>query len=100
MRIILMGLALLTLNSCGMAVRGEMGKACMASGRSAANSALCNCVQTAANGTLDSRDQRLASRFFEDPQRAQDVRQSDSPGDEAFWSRYRQFTAQAERVCR
>ncbi len=100
MRILFLGLALITLNSCGAGVRGEMGKACMASGRSSANSALCSCVQSTANDTLTRRDQRLAATFFDEPQKAQDIRQSDNPGHEAFWSRYRQFTGQAERSCR
>ncbi|SHE38284.1 hypothetical protein SAMN05444339_101218 [Loktanella atrilutea] len=100
MRILFLGLALVTLNSCGAGVRGEMGKACMASGRSAANSALCSCVQRTANATLTRRDQRLASSFFEDPQKAQDIRQSDTSSHEEFWKRYRQFTGQAERSCR
>ena len=100
MRILFLGLALVTLNSCGAGVRGEMGKACMTSGRSAANSALCSCVQRTANATLTNGDQKLASTFFEDPQKAQDIRQSDSSSHEAFWKRYRQFTGQAERSCR
>ena len=100
MRFLFLGVALFTLNSCGAGVRGEMGKACMASGRSAANSALCSCVQKTANGTLTGRDQKLAATFFDDPQKAQDIRQSNNPGHEAFWARYRQFTGQAERICR
>lgn len=100
MRILFLGIALITLNSCGAGVRGEMGKACMASGRSAANTALCSCVQKTANSTLTNRDQKRAATFFDDPQKAQDIRQSKSPGDSAFWQRYRQFTGQAERICR
>ena len=100
MRILFLGVALITLKSCGAGVRGEMGKACMASGRSAANTALCSCVQSTANGTLTRRDQKLAATFFEDPQRAQDIRPSDNANHEAFWRRYRDFTGQAERVCR
>lgn len=100
MRIIFLGLALFTLNSCGAGMRGEMAKACMASGRSAANSALCSCVQRTADGTLTNRDQRMAASFFEDPQKAQDIRQSDNSNHEAFWLRYRDFTGQAERSCR
>ncbi|KQI68085.1 arginine transporter [Loktanella sp. 3ANDIMAR09] len=100
MRFLFLGMALVVLNSCGAGVRGELGKACMASGRSAANPALCSCVQRTANLNLSGRDQKLAATFFEDPQRAQDTRQSDNAGDEAFWLRYRAFTDTAQRQCR
>ncbi len=100
MRILFLSLALVTLNSCGAGVRGDMGRACMASGRSAANTTLCSCVQQTADQTLTGRDQKLAATFFEDPQKAQDIRQSDNGSHEAFWLRYRQFTGVAERSCR
>lgn len=100
MRYIFLGITIVALNSCGAFVRGEMGKACMASGRSAANPALCSCVQGTADKTLTGRDQKLAASFFEDPQKAQDIRQSGSTGHEAFWLRYKNFTDQAAAICR
>ena len=99
MRYLFFAATILALNSCGVGVRGEVGKACMASGRSAANPALCSCVQQAANQDLSGRDQKLAATFFEDPQRAQDVRQSDRAGHEAFWLRYKAFSSRAQRMC-
>lgn len=100
MKYAFLALTILALNSCGAGVRGDVGKACMASGRSAANPALCSCVQQAANQNLSGRDQKLAATFFEEPQIAQDVRQSDNPGSEAFWARYKAFTSRAQRQCR
>ncbi|RYH02261.1 arginine transporter [Salipiger sp. IMCC34102] len=100
MKYAFLALTILALNSCGIGVRGEVGKACMASGRSAANPALCSCVQQTANQNLSRRDQKLAASFFEDPQKAQDIRQSDNPGNEAFWLRYKEFSNRAQRVCR
>lgn len=88
------------LNACGGGVRGDVGNACMAAGRSAANPALCSCVQQVANTHLSRSDQRRAASFFEDPQLAQDTRQSDNPQLESFWGRYRTFSSAAERVCR
>jgi len=38
--------------------------------------------------------------FFADPHRAQEVRQSDNPRDEAFWQRYKAFASRAENICR
>lgn len=79
---------------------GPMSKACMRAGRKAANARLCGCVQAVANGGLSSRDQALAAGFFADPHQAQVIRQSDDPGHEAFWKRYRAFASRAERSCR
>ncbi|MBS1303977.1 arginine transporter [Loktanella sp. SALINAS62] len=100
MKFLFLAVTVLVLNSCGFGVRGELGKACMASGRSAANSALCSCVQQTANQNLSGRDQKLAATFFDEPQKAQDIRQSDRSADEAFWARYKSFTDRAQRQCR
>ena len=70
-------------------------KACMASDRKA-NPRLCACIQSAADRTLTRKDQRLAASFFRDPDRAQEVRQSDRRSDEVFWKRYRTFGETAE----
>jgi hypothetical protein len=87
------------LGGCGGGVSGDIGRACMASGRDAASPQLCSCVQGAANQTLSASDQRRASRFFDDPDRAQQTRTSDSSRDEAFWLRYRAFADTAEALC-
>ena len=74
-------------------------RACIQADRKAASRPLCNCVQQVADITLSSKDQRLASTFFKDPHRAQEVRQSDSKSMESFWKRYKEFGASAERYC-
>lgn len=74
-------------------------RACNRSDRSAANPRLCDCIGAAAALTLTRSDMRLASRFFRDPQRAQDVRMSESARNDAFWSRYRNFGETAEAMC-
>jgi len=53
-----------------------------------------------ADRDLSRADQRLAVTFFADPHRAQEVRQSDNPRDEAFWQRYKAFASRAENICR
>ena len=78
---------------------GAIESACLGSGRAAATRALCNCIDQVAGQTLTRSDQRLAARFFRDPQRAQDVRMSKSERDNAFWERYRNFAAAAEARC-
>ena len=100
MRILWIPLTFVLLNACAGGVRGEIGTACMDAGRSAANPALCSCVQRVANATLGPRDQARAAAFFADPQLAQDTRQSDDPGLEAFWDRYKVFSRSAEQSCR
>ncbi len=100
MRIIGAVLVLAVLGSCGSNVTGEIGKACVASDRSAANPRLCGCIQQAANRHLNQRDQELAATFFADAELANDIKINDSRSADAFWDRYRDFTRTAQRSCR
>ena len=79
---------------------GPISNACMSSDRKARSRALCGCIQAVANQTLSGSEQRRAVRFYRDPQEAQDVRQSDRPGDERFWRSYKAYSERAERICR
>jgi len=83
----------------GSAQANAIENACLSSDREAANYALCGCIQDAANRTLTTRDQRLAATFFQNPERAQEIRQSNSQTDESFWERYRNFGTVAETFC-
>ncbi len=74
-------------------------RACNASDRRAATPQLCGCIQRVADQMLTGSDQRRAARFFRDPQRAQEVRKSDSPSDDAFWSRWRNYARSAADIC-
>ncbi|GGL50986.1 hypothetical protein GCM10011392_01410 [Wenxinia marina] len=92
--------AFAVLGSCGGGTAsGEIGQACMAGGRSAANPRLCGCIQSVANQTLSRADQRRAARFFDDPDEAQETRTRDDSATEAFWRRYRDFANRAESAC-
>lgn len=75
-------------------------RACMKSNRRAASRPLCGCIQRVADQTLTRKDQRMAAKFFNDPQKAQDIRQSDRESHEAFWKRYKKFGYTAGNVCR
>lgn len=102
MRILIACIAVLALASCGGGrgrVTGDVSKACMAAGRQSASPSLCSCVQVAANQTLSGSEQKRAADFFEDPQKAQDTRQSDNSATEAFWRRYKNFVQTAEAMC-
>jgi hypothetical protein len=78
---------------------GAIERACNASDRSAATRDLCSCIQEAADATLNTSEQRRAAKFFSDPDKAQETRQSDRSGDETFWQRYKSFGQMAEAWC-
>ena len=82
-----------------IAQAGVLERACLRSDRGAAKSQLCGCIQNVADRTLSRGDQRVAAKFFKDPQRAQDMRQSSNSSHEVFWKRYRAFGASAEQSC-
>ena len=83
-----------------LAMAGPIDSACVRSDRARGNAPLCGCIQQVANQTLSRSDQRQAAQFFREPHRAQEVRTSKRDADNAFWARYRNFAAQAERLCR
>jgi len=95
----LVAVSTLTVTAPAALAVGKIHRACMQSPRPAASRQLCRCIQDAADRMLTSRDQALAAKFFKDPQLAQDVRQSDNARKEAFWKRYKNFTATAEAFC-
>ena len=100
MRISVALIVIFALGSCGGGrVSGDIGQACMNGGRSAANPALCSCVQRVANQTLSGADQRRAASFFDDPHQAQETRTRDDASSEAFWGRYRAFADSARAQC-
>lgn len=79
---------------------GLISNACVRSDREAASRRMCNCLQRIANQSLSRSDQRLAAKFFKDPQMAQDIRQSDTRSHEIFWERYKAFGDTAEVMCK
>ena len=92
--------ALVAVGSCGPRVSGEVGKACLAADRKAANAQLCSCVQAAANVHLNGSDQKIAASFFAEPEKANDMKIATSRSADAFWDRYKAFSQTAQRSCR
>ena len=78
---------------------GPIYQACRSAGRDLASRARCGCVQAVADRTLANDDQRRGAEFFFDPHLAQVVRQSDRDIDERFWSRWRDYSDTAARMC-
>lgn len=74
-------------------------RACIGTGHTAANPALCTCIGSAAREMLSYREQRQAARLMRDPDEAEALRMSSSRRDEAFWERYRAFGTTAEAMC-
>ena len=81
------------------AVAGPIDRACMSSDRRARSPQLCGCIQRVANQTLSRNDQRMAAKFFRNPQMAQDIRQSSNHNHEVFWRKYRAFGETAATPC-
>ena len=84
--------------STGPATAGPISRACMASDR-AGTPVLCGCIQRVANSMLSRRDQRMAAKFFKDPDRAQEVRMSDNSSHGVFWEKYKAFGTAAVAQC-
>jgi hypothetical protein len=82
-----------------IAQAGAIERACLNSDRRAATRSLCSCIQQVANMTLTNSDQRTASKFFKDPHKAQEVRQSSNSSNESFWRRYKAFGQTAQASC-
>lgn len=79
--------------------QGPISRACMSAGRKQASRVRCGCVQAVADQSLTAADQRRGARFFGDPHKAQETRQSDNPANEAFWLRWKAFGQSAGRIC-
>lgn len=98
MRVLTIGAVVASLIG-GSVSAGIIERACVKSDRKQATRSACNCVQRVANVKLSRSDQKLAAKFFKDPQMAQDVRQSDRPAFESFWKRYKEFGNTAADYC-
>ncbi|WP_366943563.1 hypothetical protein [Cypionkella sp.] len=78
---------------------GPIESACNRSDRKQSNRQLCGCIEQVADQTLSGGDQRRAASFFKDPEKAHKVWMSKSKSDDAFWDRYKAFSAQARVYC-
>ena len=92
-------IALLILNASSAPAANLIERACLKAGRTGATRELCGCIQRVANQSLGKSDQRLAASFFKKPHKAQVIRQSDRASHEAFWTRYKKWSASAKETC-
>ncbi|WP_406649504.1 hypothetical protein QEZ52_08690 [Aliisedimentitalea scapharcae] len=93
------GVAMTTVPTPTLAGTGVIERACRQSNRTAANPSLCRCIQKVANKSLSHSERRKVSKWFSDPHRAQEVRQSDNRSDERLWLKYKAFGQQAQKTC-
>ena len=77
---------------------GVIDRACRNSDRSA-SAQLCSCIQKVANSSLNLTERRKVAKWFSDPHRAQEIRQSDRRSDEVLWKRYKAFGDKARKTC-
>ncbi len=83
-----------------MAEAGTINRACLQSERKNVTPALCQCIEGVAKRTLSRSERRTAAKFFRDPDRAQEMRFSDRPQDDAFWERYELFSKRVAASCK
>lgn len=81
------------------ATKGPIYSACRQSGRKAATSGRCACVQSVANKELTASQQRRGAGYFRNKQKLQDARQSDRASDAAFWKAWKAYGKSAGRQC-
>lgn len=78
---------------------GPISRACMASDRKARSRELCGCIQAVADQSLSGAEQGQAAKFYADPHRAQEIRQSKRARDEQFWDTYSGYAKRARQLC-
>ena len=96
--------ALVALAACGRPgggyrVTGEVGQACLVSGRAQSTRALCGCIDQVAARTLTASEQRTVAGYFADPEALQAMKIDDRPAAERLWARYDAFVETAQATC-
>ncbi len=85
--------------SAGAAYAGSIERACLRADRSAANRALCSCIEDVAKPMFNRSEMRRIAKFFKDPHMTQELRQSDRRSDERFWDQYKAWGAAVRGQC-
>lgn len=82
-----------------MFATGPIQQACQAQRRKAASRARCGCVQAVADKQLSPADQRRGAKYFKNPAKLQEIRQSDNAGNERFWKAWKAYGQTAAALC-
>ncbi len=78
---------------------GSIDHACRQAARPGTTPKLCTCIQKVANKSLTRSERYKVSKWFLDPHKAQQTRQSDRRSDEKLWRRYKSFGESARQIC-
>ena len=82
-----------------IAQAGSVERACLRSGRPAANPSLCACIDASARSTLSISEQQRAARLILSPELSERTLRSKRSGDRAFYKNYSNFAKTAESRC-
>jgi hypothetical protein len=93
-------LAIIICTSAQISLAGGVEKACLKSGRTAANARLCKCIDATARSTLGFSQQNTAARLILNPNKSQRVQTSTRKSEKKFWAAYKKFAKAAERRCK
>jgi hypothetical protein len=98
-KVLFMGVCAATMAASTAVYAGPIDRACRQSSRAGATPQLCSCIQGVANESLSRTDMRKVAKWFGDPHKAQEARQSSSSNDNDLWKRYKAFGERASQVC-
>ena len=77
----------------------KIEKACLKSDRKAVTRELCSCIQFVADQSLTRAQQSKGAKWFKDPHKAQQTRQSSRGSDEKMWQAWKKFSARTQEIC-
>ena len=81
------------------AFSGSVQHACLSAGSSKANYLVCRCIQSAADATLNVKDQSLAASIIRNPDNVTEIKSSKRRNHALFMERYSQFGELARAFC-
>jgi 2-methylcitrate dehydratase PrpD len=81
------------------AFAGSVQHACLSAGSSKANYRVCRCIQSAADATLNVKDQSLAASIIRNPDNVTEIKSSKRRNHALFMERYSQFGELAWAFC-
>lgn len=78
---------------------GSVERACLYADRPEATRNLCGCIQDVADAMLTRSERSKVAKFFKEPHKTQETRQSGRRTDEAFWQKYKEFGQTVSTYC-
>ena len=82
-----------------IAFAGSVQQACLSAGSSKANYRVCRCIQSAADATLNVKDQSLGAAIIRNPDNVAEIKSSKRRNHARFMEQYSQFGELAWALC-